>query len=171
MAEYGLYGAMVRHSLPVPDTILKDSEKGNNVAPWLLGNANLQELAFKSLTSTTTTIQDEQKTFCAGMHRKSMEVAQHYTTNHDSSEHESSSDFTDLPKNNNKSENAGGFPNGTTSASSTSEFAVAAAAAAAAAMASEDFRSHSIAALRARAQQHSARLQEQDLHEWNNAHK
>ena len=37
MAEYGLYGAMVRHSLPVPDTILKDSEKGNNVAPWLLG--------------------------------------------------------------------------------------------------------------------------------------
>ena len=37
MAEYGLYGAMVRHSLPVPDTSLKDSEKGNNVAPWLLG--------------------------------------------------------------------------------------------------------------------------------------
>ena len=37
MAEYGLYGAMVRHSLPVPDTILKDSERGNNVAPWLLG--------------------------------------------------------------------------------------------------------------------------------------
>lgn len=37
MAEYGLYGAMVRHSLPVPDTILKDSEKGESVAPWLLG--------------------------------------------------------------------------------------------------------------------------------------
>ena len=37
MAEYGLYGAMVRHSLPVPDTILKDSEKGDTVAPWLLG--------------------------------------------------------------------------------------------------------------------------------------
>ncbi len=37
MAEYGLYGAMVRHSLPVPDTILKESETGNNVAPWLLG--------------------------------------------------------------------------------------------------------------------------------------
>jgi homeobox protein 2 len=37
MAEYGLYGAMVRHSLPVPDTILKDSEKGETVAPWLLG--------------------------------------------------------------------------------------------------------------------------------------
>ena len=37
MAEYGLYGAMVRHSLPVPETILKDSEKGETVAPWLLG--------------------------------------------------------------------------------------------------------------------------------------
>uniref|UniRef100_A0A0K2TUC3 Visual system homeobox 2 n=1 Tax=Lepeophtheirus salmonis TaxID=72036 RepID=A0A0K2TUC3_LEPSM len=49
MAEYGLYGAMVRHSLPVPETILKDSESGESVAPWLLG-----------------------------MHRKSMEVAKHY---------------------------------------------------------------------------------------------
>ena len=38
MAEYGLYGAMVRHSLPVPETILKDSKKGDSVAPWLLGN-------------------------------------------------------------------------------------------------------------------------------------
>ena len=37
MAEYGLYGAMVRHSLPVPDTILKDSKNGDSVAPWLLG--------------------------------------------------------------------------------------------------------------------------------------
>ena len=37
MAEYGLYGAMVRHSLPVPETIIKDSEKGESVAPWLLG--------------------------------------------------------------------------------------------------------------------------------------
>ena len=37
MAEYGLYGAMVRHSLPVPETIIKDSEKGETVAPWLLG--------------------------------------------------------------------------------------------------------------------------------------
>lgn len=49
MAEYGLYGAMVRHSLPLPDTILKsvkDEESdgedksgagGECVAPWLLG--------------------------------------------------------------------------------------------------------------------------------------
>ena len=41
MAEYGLYGAMVRHSLPVPETIIKDSEKGESVAPWLLGKLNI----------------------------------------------------------------------------------------------------------------------------------
>ncbi|XP_054169327.1 ALX homeobox protein 1-like [Oppia nitens] len=40
MAEYGLYGAMVRHSLPLPDSILKSSHEGEvpgSCAPWLLG--------------------------------------------------------------------------------------------------------------------------------------
>ena len=40
MAEYGLYGAMVRHSLPLPETIVKSAENGNvekSCAPWLLG--------------------------------------------------------------------------------------------------------------------------------------
>lgn len=37
MAEYGLYGAMVRHSLPLPDTILKSAKENECVAPWLLG--------------------------------------------------------------------------------------------------------------------------------------
>lgn len=37
MAEYGLYGAMVRHSLPLPDTILKSAKEDESVAPWLLG--------------------------------------------------------------------------------------------------------------------------------------
>lgn len=38
MAEYGLYGAMVRHSLPLPETILKTSKEENEpCAPWLLG--------------------------------------------------------------------------------------------------------------------------------------
>lgn len=38
MAEYGLYGAMVRHSLPLPDCIVKSAEKGevDSAAPWLL---------------------------------------------------------------------------------------------------------------------------------------
>lgn len=38
MAEYGLYGAMVRHSLPLPETILKSAKENESVAPWLLGN-------------------------------------------------------------------------------------------------------------------------------------
>ncbi|CAF0836904.1 unnamed protein product [Rotaria sp. Silwood1] len=39
MAEYGLYGAMVRHSLPLPDTIVKSAKDGidTSCAPWLLG--------------------------------------------------------------------------------------------------------------------------------------
>jgi hypothetical protein len=39
MAEYGLYGAMVRHSLPLPETILKTAKEGimESAAPWLLG--------------------------------------------------------------------------------------------------------------------------------------
>ena len=39
MAEYGLYGAMVRHALPLPDTIVKSADKGieQSSAPWLLG--------------------------------------------------------------------------------------------------------------------------------------
>ncbi|XP_036345973.1 homeobox protein 5-like [Rhagoletis pomonella] len=37
MAEYGLYGAMVRHSLPLPETIIKSAKENDSVAPWLLG--------------------------------------------------------------------------------------------------------------------------------------
>ncbi|OWF53405.1 visual system homeobox 2-like [Mizuhopecten yessoensis] len=39
MAEYGLYGAMVRHALPLPESILKSANKGidKSNAPWLLG--------------------------------------------------------------------------------------------------------------------------------------
>uniref|UniRef100_A0A8C4NEV0 Visual system homeobox 2 n=1 Tax=Eptatretus burgeri TaxID=7764 RepID=A0A8C4NEV0_EPTBU len=39
MAEYGLYGAMVRHSIPLPECILKSAKEGlmESCAPWLLG--------------------------------------------------------------------------------------------------------------------------------------
>lgn len=40
MAEYGLYGAMVRHSLPLPESIIKSAKSGDveqSQAPWLLG--------------------------------------------------------------------------------------------------------------------------------------
>lgn len=42
MAEYGLYGAMVRHSIPLPESILKSAKDGimESCAPWLLGKSS-----------------------------------------------------------------------------------------------------------------------------------
>lgn len=39
MAEYGLYGAMVRHAIPVPPAIMSSAQHGidHSDAPWLLG--------------------------------------------------------------------------------------------------------------------------------------
>ncbi|XP_029734034.2 homeobox protein aristaless isoform X2 [Aedes albopictus] len=59
MAEYGLYGAMVRHSLPLPETILKSAKENESVAPWLLG-----------------------------MHKKSMEAAETLKNSEDNSDRE-----------------------------------------------------------------------------------
>lgn len=42
MAEYGLYGAMVRHSLPLPETIVKSAKENECVAPWLLGKFKIK---------------------------------------------------------------------------------------------------------------------------------
>ena len=103
-----------------------------------------------------------------------MEVAQHYNNN-DSSEPESSSDFTENDKKSMQhhilEQSGNTLMNIPETGSGMPEFA-AAAAAAAAAMASEDFRSHSIAALRARAQQHQASLRHSPnsshlIHDWN----
>lgn len=46
MAEYGLYGAMVRHSIPLPESILKSAKDGvmDSCAPWLLGEASMSKL-------------------------------------------------------------------------------------------------------------------------------
>lgn len=43
MAEYGLYGAMVRHSIPLPESILKSAKDGimESCAPWLLGKSSI----------------------------------------------------------------------------------------------------------------------------------
>uniref|UniRef100_A0A8D0C173 Visual system homeobox 1 n=1 Tax=Salvator merianae TaxID=96440 RepID=A0A8D0C173_SALMN len=49
MAEYGLYGAMVRHSIPLPESIINSAKSGlvGSCAPWLLG------MHKKSMDSTT----------------------------------------------------------------------------------------------------------------------
>ncbi|GFR88081.1 visual system homeobox 2 [Elysia marginata] len=56
MAEYGLYGAMVRHALPLPDAIVKSADKGieNSAAPWLLGMHKKSLEASKKMSEEET---------------------------------------------------------------------------------------------------------------------
>ncbi|XP_018085821.1 visual system homeobox 2 isoform X1 [Xenopus laevis] len=69
MAEYGLYGAMVRHSIPLPESILKSAKDGimESCAPWLLVQDGLQMPRRFS--------KPEYQQFFAGMHKKTLETA------------------------------------------------------------------------------------------------
>ncbi|XP_068597535.1 visual system homeobox 1 [Brachionichthys hirsutus] len=55
MAEYGLYGAMVRHSIPLPESILNSAKNGmmGSCAPWLLGEPHAR-MHKKSLEMSKT---------------------------------------------------------------------------------------------------------------------
>ncbi|XP_036181295.1 visual system homeobox 2 [Myotis myotis] len=105
MAEYGLYGAMVRHSIPLPESILKSAKDGimDSCAPWLLG-----------------------------MHKKSLEAAAE-------SGRKPEVERQALPKLDKMEQEERG-PD------------------APAAMSQEELRENSIAALRARAQEHSTKV-------------
>ncbi|CAG2166361.1 unnamed protein product [Oppiella nova] len=79
MAEYGLYGAMVRHSLPLPESILKstvESEGPASCAPWLLG---MYDITYGLKKPSFLMVADPRlPTFASsltGMHRKSLEAA------------------------------------------------------------------------------------------------
>jgi len=54
MAEYGLYGAMVRHSIPLPESILKSAKDGimESCAPWLLGKKAAAFVGFDEWVET-----------------------------------------------------------------------------------------------------------------------
>nr|XP_033809168.1 visual system homeobox 2 [Geotrypetes seraphini] len=69
MAEYGLYGAMVRHSIPLPESILKSAKDGimESCAPWLL----VQD----GFPMTRRFSKPEYQQFFLGMHKKSLEAA------------------------------------------------------------------------------------------------
>ncbi|XP_051723923.1 visual system homeobox 2 isoform X2 [Ctenopharyngodon idella] len=106
MAEYGLYGAMVRHSIPLPESILKSAKDGimDSCAPWLLG-----------------------------MHKKSLETAAVQS-------HEKS-DVTQMKPTNPKPDEPEAEERRTESP-----------------MSKEELRENSIAVLRAKAQEHSAKV-------------
>ncbi|XP_072265536.1 visual system homeobox 1 [Pyxicephalus adspersus] len=64
MAEYGLYGAMVRHSIPLPESIINSAKNGlvGSCAPWLLG------MHKKSVDLGHKTDMDEMRENCRGDH-------------------------------------------------------------------------------------------------------
>ncbi|KAH6924827.1 hypothetical protein HPB50_025704 [Hyalomma asiaticum] len=161
MAEYGLYGAMVRHSLPLPESILRSAkESGDDVsscAPWLLG-----------------------------MHRKSLEAAEKLK-GQDCGGSDSTAPSSPPPPSTTKALTGGqgradtASPQASTPPSSApssppptaappttspppppataSALSPAGSAAVTGGAVSQDLRTHSIAALRLRAREHSARLQ------------
>uniref|UniRef100_H2SDC1 Visual system homeobox 1 n=1 Tax=Takifugu rubripes TaxID=31033 RepID=H2SDC1_TAKRU len=57
MAEYGLYGAMVRHSIPLPESILNSAKNGmmGSCAPWLLGEPHARQCHTHTHTHAHTT--------------------------------------------------------------------------------------------------------------------
>lgn len=65
---------MVRHSLPLPETIVKSAEEGidGSCAPWLLGRPNKKTNSLLFIFMSFKFV----KLF-KGMHRKSLEAAEH----------------------------------------------------------------------------------------------
>ncbi|XP_067894358.1 visual system homeobox 2 [Heterodontus francisci] len=125
MAEYGLYGAMVRHSIPLPESILKSAKDGimESCAPWLL----VQD----GLPMTRRFSKTEYQQFFLGMHKKSLEASE--VVRKVEAEHGSQPNQED---------------NEREIKSKDSKTAIS----------KEELRESSIAALRAKAQEHSAKV-------------
>ncbi|CAG4992594.1 unnamed protein product [Colias eurytheme] len=149
MAEYGLYGAMVRHSLPLPETILKSAKDNDNVAPWLLG----------AITHVGV----------AGMHRKSLEAAQHLKesgSEREGSEAEPERAPSASPHRHDGHDNQFGQAQSSPGSSTTASSSAKGRASPEPREMYDDpeaFRNNSIACLRAKAQEHQARLLSNNL--------
>ncbi|XP_029350146.1 visual system homeobox 2 [Echeneis naucrates] len=128
MAEYGLYGAMVRHSIPLPESILKSAKDGimESCAPWLL----VQD----GLPINRRNSKSEYPQLFAGMHKKSMEAAATSPTGKcDAAQQPSSQRAEEAEADDKRSEGKS-------------------------TISKEELRENSIAALRAKAQEHSAKV-------------
>ncbi|KAM8736491.1 visual system homeobox 2 isoform X1 [Acanthopagrus latus] len=129
MAEYGLYGAMVRHSIPLPESILKSAKDGimESCAPWLL----VQD----GLPINRRYSKSEYPQLFAGMHKKSAEAAAPPPAGKcDAPQQPSSQRAEESEAEEKRSEGRS------------------------AAISKEELRENSIAALRAKAQEHSAKV-------------
>ncbi|KAM9294183.1 visual system homeobox 2 [Gastrophryne carolinensis] len=123
MAEYGLYGAMVRHSIPLPESILKSAKDGimESCAPWLL----VQD----GLAVPRRFSKPDYQQFFAGMHKKTLEAAEVVQQPEREAPAVPSAEVTERRE--------ADCPD---------------------AISEEELRENSIAALRARAQEHSAKV-------------
>ncbi|CAG9763043.1 unnamed protein product [Ceutorhynchus assimilis] len=140
MAEYGLYGAMVRHSLPLPDTILKSAKENECVAPWLLGMHRKSLEAAEQLKESDTTSDHEDTT---SMRTDTSDTSATSSQNHPSSQTPS----TDIKDPSLLQQQPQQQPNPNNSYQDDPEV----------------FRNNSIACLRAKAQEHSAKLMNHNL--------
>ncbi|XP_028983547.1 visual system homeobox 1 isoform X2 [Betta splendens] len=72
MAEYGLYGAMVRHSIPLPESILNSAKNGmmGSCAPWLLGMHKKSLEMAKKGSSTSESDSARSDSFCDTSERR-----------------------------------------------------------------------------------------------------
>nr|XP_020649559.1 visual system homeobox 2 [Pogona vitticeps] len=126
MAEYGLYGAMVRHSIPLPESILKSAKDGimESCAPWLL----VQD----GFPMPRRFSKPEYQQFFLGMHKKSLEAAAE-------AGRKPEVERQALPKLDKSDKEERGADSKTT-------------------ISQEELRENSIAALRAKAQEHSTKV-------------
>ncbi|XP_034273980.1 visual system homeobox 2 isoform X1 [Pantherophis guttatus] len=126
MAEYGLYGAMVRHSIPLPESILKSAKDGimESCAPWLL----VQD----GFPMPRRFSKPEYQQFFLGMHKKSLEAAAE-------AGRKPEMERQALPKLDKSDKEERGPDSKTT-------------------ISQEELRENSIAALRAKAQEHSTKV-------------
>ncbi|XP_013763266.1 visual system homeobox 1 isoform X1 [Pundamilia nyererei] len=83
MAEYGLYGAMVRHSIPLPESILNSAKNGmmGSCAPWLLGepHARMHKKSLemsKKCSSPPASDSARSDSFCDASERRGSSKAQ-----------------------------------------------------------------------------------------------
>ncbi|EFN81210.1 Visual system homeobox 2 [Harpegnathos saltator] len=148
MAEYGLYGAMVRHSLPLPETILRSAKENESVAPWLLAQSS-KTSGFNQDFENNQELID-----CGpvGMHRKSLEAAEHLKSGGEDSGNDHNGSGNSPHHNHHQggptsSESGQESQDGMGPSSSTSVV-----------QDTEQLRNESIACLRAKAQQHQLQL-------------
>ncbi|KAK9541111.1 hypothetical protein VZT92_001182 [Zoarces viviparus] len=76
MAEYGLYGAMVRHSIPLPESILNSAKNGmmGSCAPWLLGMHKKSQEITKKCPSPRESDSTRSDSFCDASVRHGVET-------------------------------------------------------------------------------------------------